>query len=140
MKLKHLTYLIICGVIIFSCKKDKGNTNNSNNNTNKTPSKMGLICNQWTLKETYEDGIQKSANGTDQYRFQADGKFMYKNGSTWEEIGTYTFNDKDSTSISTLFNGMTMSYWMTLKQFDEHNCNTEFIVTGGKKLEYRYVR
>lgn len=139
MKIKHLTYLIICGAFIFSCKKDDGNTNNTGNNTPRTPSKMELLTKEWTLKETYKDGTLQTSNGTDQYRFDTNGKFMFKDAGTWKEIGTYKFNDKDSNSISTLFTGMSMSYWMELKKLDDKNCQTEFMANG-HKLQYDYVR
>src|SRR5688572_26389708 len=126
--------LIVLGILILfaACKKDSAGNNNTNNNNTTPPkvSQMSLLCNTWVLKETYENDVKKTSNGTGQYRFTTDGKFKYYTGGKWEDVGTWNFNDKDSNSLSVLFIGTSMSYWWYIKKLDATTYNSEFNISG----------
>jgi len=120
-----------------ACKKDKPTSGGGNNNTTRV-SQKSLLENTWVLSETYEDDVQKTQNGTGQYKF-TDGQFQYLYNGNWTVVGTYQWNDTDSNSISVLFTGASMSYWWYIKKLDDHNYNTEFNANG-KKFNYNYTR
>lgn len=136
---KTLFMLMIC-LLAYSCKKEEATPTPPKTTTPKT-SVMSLLNNEWVLKETYQDDVPTTTNGTGRYRFQKNGKMFFLNQGAWTEIGTYTFNDKDSNSLSVLFmgGGSSADYWWMIKKLDEKSFNTEFSA-GGRKLNYNYVR
>ncbi len=137
MKKAYFITIVLLTTLAMSCKKSsKGPGNNTN-----TPrvSQNALLCNEWILSETYEDGVQKTTGGTGKYRFTTDGEFQYYYNNNWTKAGTYQWNDTDSNSISVLFVGTSMSYWWTILKLDDKNYNTEFM-SGGTKFNYNYTR
>lgn len=135
---KTLLSIIAILTLIAACKKENNNTGTPDPKP-ASPSKMDLLCNEWILRETFEDDVPKTTNGTGRYQFTRDGKFNYYNSGSWGTAGTYQFNDADSNSISVLFTGTSSSYWMTINTLDKTNLKTEFIA-GGKKMNYNYIR
>jgi hypothetical protein len=134
------TYILAAALMIAaatSCKKPS--TKDPVDNNPPRVSQKALLCNTWILSETYEDDVQKTSNGNGKYQFTKEGEFQYWYNNAWNKLGTYTWNDKDSNSISVLFSGASMSYWWHIKKLDDKNYNTEFFVDG-KKLNYNYTR
>lgn len=143
MKTKHLLYSAAIIVIAFTaCKKSSGDPKNNNpGNTNTTPktSTLGKIAQTWTLKETYEDGVKKTSDGTGQYRFDRAGNFGFYYQNNWENIATYSFFDKDSNTMNVLFMGSSVGMTWTIKSLTDKELKTEFY-SGTKKMNYNYVR
>ncbi|MFM9945845.1 MAG: hypothetical protein ACKVQB_11510 [Bacteroidia bacterium] len=104
-------------------------------------SKKGMLCKEWTLKETYANDVQKSTNGTGKYKFQTDGGFYFYEKGKWENIGNYTFSSKDSNNLAmTLtYAGQSFQYSWDIKKLDEKNYHIEF-QSGGSKYNYNYAR
>ncbi len=104
-------------------------------------SKKGMLCNEWTLKETYVDDVQKTSNGTGKYKFQTDGGFYFYEKGMWQNLGSYQFTNKDSNNITMTFSygGQNFTYFWDIKKLDKKNYNIEFMASG-KKQNYNYVR
>lgn len=135
---KGLFILTISGIALFSACKKKEDTKK----TTTTPPKVSqkaLLCKEWTLFETWENDVKKTSNGTGKYRFTTDGQFQYFTSGSWNNVGTWNFNDKDSNSLSVLFSGASMSYWWYIKTLNSTNFNTEFNISG-TKYNYNYTR
>jgi hypothetical protein len=138
MKKIHIITLAALIMGFAACQnKDETKPSSNNNTTPPKKSKLELLCQTWTLDETYEDGTRKTTGGTDKYQYTRQGQFKFYYNGSWMEIGTYDFTSKDSTAISVLF-GSTPTI-MALKTLDEKNLKTEF-TSGGKKLNYNYKR
>lgn len=101
-------------------------------------SKLDMLCQTWTLTETYEDGQKKTSGGTEKYQFTRQGRFKFLDNSTWMDIGTFDF-PKDSASIKVYFMGSSTPVVMTFKTLSDTDLKTEF-TSGGKTLNYNYKR
>lgn len=136
---KIITIAMIC-LLVYSCKEESATPTQPKVTTPK-PSAMSLLNHEWVLKETFQDDVQSTSNGTGRYEFKKNGKMYYFNQGAWVDIGTYKFNDKDSNSLSVVFmgGGSSSDYWWMIKKLDEKSFNTEFSA-GGKKLNYNYTR
>lgn len=141
MKTKSLFYLTaFFAIAIASCKKTSDNNQTgSGNNTTPKISTLGRISQAWTLKETYEDGKPKTSNGTEQYRFDRAGNFSYYYNSKWENVGTYSFFDKDSNTLNILMMGSSIGSTWTIKSLTDTELKTEFY-SGTKKMNYNFSR
>lgn len=144
MKSKYFTkfalaFSAIILIAVVGCKKEGKPSTNNGNTTVKT-SKLELITKAWILKETFVDDVAQTTNGSGVYKFSRDGKFSFEQKpGQWYQIGTYWFNDADSTSVSVLLSGTSMSMWWTLNELTEKSLKTEFMASG-KKQNYNYVR
>lgn len=143
MKIKNSTWIlglaiVASGSFFGSCKKETINTKKDTVATVRK-SVLELMCQNWVLKETFQNDAPQTENGSELYQFTDNGKFNFYMNKKWETLGTYWFNDIDSNSISVMFNGSTISLWMDLKELNEHALKTEFH-TGGNKLNYNYTR
>jgi len=119
-------------------KKDSSSPTSNQSTTTPQKSKLEMVCQTWTLTETYEDGQLKSSGGTEKYQFTRQGKFKFLDNSSWEDIGTFDF-PKDSASIRVFFMGSMTPTTMTLKTLSDTDLKTEF-TSGGKTLNYNYKR
>ncbi len=142
MKKFHIITLAALLMGFASCQKKDSTAPAKNTGTNNQPvkkSKLELLCQTWTLDETYEDGVRKTTGGTGQYLYTRQGNFKFYTNGAWSDIGTYDFPSKDSVAIGVVFMGTSNTIVMSLKTLDEKNLKTEFIA-GGKKLNYNYKR
>ncbi len=140
MKKIHIITIAALVMGFASCSKKSDPAPSTGNNAG-TPkkSKLELLCQTWTLDETYEDGTRKTTGGTDKYQYTRQGSFKFYYNGAWTEIGTFDFTSKDSTAIAVNFMGSPTSTIMALKTLDANNLKTEF-TSGGKKLNYNYKR
>lgn len=122
---------------ITACKKESKTPTPTTNS--KPLSKMALLNQNWVLKETYENGVQKSSNGTGKYEFNRYGNFRSDVSGTMQDIGTYKFTNNDSNELRVTFNGLSTPFIWKLVKLDEKALNTEF-VSGGTKFNYNYAR
>ncbi len=134
-----MTILLLAGLM--ACKKeDKSPTNNPTTTpVVKQPSKKALLNQVWILKDTYENGVQKTSNGTGRYEFNTYGNFRAELNGTFQDIGTYKFTTSDSNELSVKFNGTLTPYTWKLLKLDEKSLNTEFMA-GTTKNNYNYTR
>ena len=140
MNTKKIIFLSLMCVFIYACKDETVDPADPIISPTPKKSKIGLFCNEWVLKETFEDGVQKTTNGTGQYRFTKNGKFAFKESGIWQDIGTYSWLNSDSNAIWMNFGGGGASeILMQIKKLDEHNYHSEF-GSAGKKLNYNYTR
>jgi hypothetical protein len=107
--------------------------------TVKPKSRLELLCQTWTLHETYENSVLKTSSGTGQYQFTRQGNFKHYYNNSWNDIGTFDFTGSDSTAISVVFMGSTNPIGMSLEQINETILNTRFN-SGGKSYLYKYKR
>lgn len=141
-KSKILAIILLSCTGWIACKKEKSGTTNTVTPT--TPpvviktSKIALLNQIWTLKETYEDGVQKTSNGKGRYEFNKYGNFRAELG-TFQDIGTYKFTNKDSNELLVKLTGVISPYTWKLLKLDEHSLHTEFM-SGTKKQNYNYER
>lgn len=144
MNTKNKIALIIIVIIGFTaCKKEKQSSPNdpapAPTPVVKTPSKKELLNQIWVLKETYENGVQKSSNGKGKYEFNQYGNFRSDYSGIMQDIGTYKFTTKDSTELSVTFNGVSSPSVWKLVKLDLKTLNTEF-TSGSTKFNYNYSR
>ena len=141
MKVKKLILIALFAVAFAACKDSSEDVTPTPTQVTPKTSKLTLLCNDWTLKETYVDDKLQNDNGTTQYRFTKNGKFLFKENGIWVEIGSYIFNDKDSSSLTVNMGmgGATSEFWWYIKKLDAKSLNTEF-AAGSQKLNYNYVR
>ncbi len=137
MKKNHFITLAVLLICFAACKKKDGTdpVNNTGNNTPKK-SQLELLCQTWTLDQTYEDGTLKTSGGTDQYQYTKQGSYKMLQNGTWTDKGSFDFTS-DSASVAMLI-GITTTIW-ALKTLDEKTLKTEF-TEGGKKMNYNYKR
>ena len=140
MNIKTKIAVIILGVISFTACK-KGSKGNSTEPTPiaRTISKKELLNQTWVLKETFENGVKKTSNGTGKYEFNKYGNFRSDVSGTMQDIGTYKFTNKDSNELSVTFNGLSTPFVWKLLILNETTLNTEFM-SGTAKLNYNYTR
>lgn len=144
MNIKEKTAILILIITGFtSCKKEKQNQTNAPTPTPtpivKTSSKMELLNQIWVLKETFEDGVQKTSNGTDKYEFNKYGSFRSEFSGRLHDIGTYKFTTKDSNELEVTLKVEPSPYTWKLLKLDAKLLKTEFI-SGTKKINYIYTR
>lgn len=139
--MKHYKLLLITAVILAftACKKTEEKKDDSNQTPTPKVSTLESLCQTWVLHETYENNTIKTTNGTDKYQFTRQGGFLYLYNGKWENIGSYDFTSKDSSSISVLFMGTSSPTIMKLNQLDDKKLNTEFSY-GSKNYLYKYTR
>ncbi|MCB9251586.1 MAG: hypothetical protein H6605_03915 [Flavobacteriales bacterium] len=140
MKKINLLSIVTILLVFAACQKESTPVTSVKNDDPvvKEKSKLELLCNKWTLKETYTDGVLTQKNGMGQYWFDRENIFNFYSNGEWTGIGTYYFINKDSTSFS-LYLGTTTGFDVKIKSLTENELKTEF-VTGGKTLNYNYVR
>jgi hypothetical protein len=141
MKTKRLIYIALLCTTVYACKDETVEPTQPKNPTPAKKSQLSLIANEWVLKETFEDDVQKTTDGTGRYLFNENGTFMFLEQGNWKQLGNFVFNDLDSNSltVSFSFGGSTVSYWWDIKKLTETNYNVEF-TAGGKKNNYNYTR
>lgn len=138
MKKFNMMFTAVLLVSLAACSKKDSTSPGTQTQTTPQKSKLEMVCQTWTLVETYEDGKLKTSGGTEKYQFTRQGKFKYYYNSAWEDIGTYDF-PKDSASIRMSLMGSSMPTTMTLKTLTDTDLKTEF-TSGGKTLNYNYKR
>lgn len=144
MNTKRIIFISLLCILVNACNKETVDPADPKPVTPVIPfekTKKGMLCNEWTLKETFVDGVQKTTNGTGKYKFQTDGGFYYFEKGDWQNIGSYNFTTKDSNTIAMTFTygGTSYLYWWNIKKLDQKNYNIEFDANG-QKLNYNYVR
>jgi hypothetical protein len=138
--MKKIYIITIAALMGFAaCGKKDATAPASNTNTPPKKSKLELLCQTWTLDETYENGTLKTSGGTGQYQYTMQGNFKFLSNGTWSNIGTYDFPSQDSTTIGVVFMGTSTTTIMKLKTLDEKNLKTEF-TSSGKTMNYNYKR
>jgi len=138
---RTLTILALIVTFFVSCKKEEATVTPAPtpNPKPQKASKNSMFNNIWTLKETYEDGVQKTSNGTGRYEFTKFGGFRAEFNGVFEDIGSYEFTTKDSNEVKVSVIGGGPAFTWTLVKLEEKVLNTEFTASG-KRLKYNYVR
>ncbi|MCB0734618.1 MAG: hypothetical protein H6608_12280 [Flavobacteriales bacterium] len=136
--------LLIAGILMVmaSCKDDTPVTTTTTNNgggNEKEMSTLEKFAQTWTLSETFENGVQKTSNGTGEYLYSEDGVFFFKYNDNWTVVGTYVFTGSDSTQFDLTFTGTSNPVSMDITSLNETELKTEF-VTNGKTFNYNYTR
>lgn len=140
MNTKTKFAILILGMIAFTaCKKGSKGNPVEPAPIGRTISKKELLNQIWVLKETYENGVKKTSNGTGKYEFNQYGNFRSDVSGTMQDIGTYKFTTKDSNELSVTFNGLSTPFLWKIIKLDQTTLNTEF-TTGGTKFNYNYSR
>lgn len=138
--MKQIQLLVLSAIVIAftACKKDK-NEDPKPGTTNKPKvSVLDQLCQTWVLSETYENNVQKTANGTGKYQFTRQGAFKFEYNGKWEDAGTFDFSS-DSSSISMLFMGTSSPTIMKIKTLSDKVLDTEFSFNT-KNYLYKYTR
>lgn len=125
---------------VASCSDDSQTTPTPKEEEKKAEmSTVEKLSQEWTLRETFENDIQKTSDGTGKYLFTEEGAFFFQLNGNWEVLGTYEFTGSDSSAISVLFANTSSPVEMELQTLTETELKTKF-VTNGKTLRYNYVR
>jgi hypothetical protein len=141
-------YLLVVTVSMFlamtSCSDDSSPTPTPEIEKEKEKEEPELsiiekLSQEWVLRETFENDVQKTTDGEGEYLFTAEGAFFAKLQGNWEAIGTYEFTNSDSSTIAVLFTSTTTPVDMDIQTLTETELKTEF-VTNGKTFRYNYYR
>ena len=130
--------ILLVGVSFYGCNDDSVEPTPQE----ETPkaSQESLLAQKWILSETFEDGVQKTSNGTGEYEFTKDGAFRFKSEQgVWSDIATYSWNDEDSVSLSVIFTGSINTLHWNIETLDDSNLKTMFY-SGSKQFHYNYSR
>ena len=138
--MKPIQLLAFSAILIAfaACKKNKTEDPAPSTNNTTKGAVIDRLCQTWTLKETFENNVQKTLNGTDKYQFTRQGAFNYQYMGKWEQVGTFDFS-KDSAYINMTFTGTSMPTRMDIKDLDEKVFNLQFLYDTTTYL-YKYTR
>ncbi|MES2617935.1 MAG: hypothetical protein V4613_08650 [Bacteroidota bacterium] len=137
MKNNIKLFILVAALAAFTaCKKTE--TENPPQST-RPPSKKELLNQVWVLKETFENGMQKTTNGTGRYEFNRYGNFRAEISGTFKDIGTYKFTTTDSNELKVTLTGVMTPYTWKILKLDDKNLQTEFM-SGTTKNNYNYAR
>ena len=140
--MKKYYVLMLAGIMtlgLMSCSEDAPVNPGGNQQNNQEMGTLQKLAQEWTLTETFENGQQKTSNGSTQYLFSRDGAFFFLNNNEWMALGSYTWIDSDSSAISMLLTGMNQPMIWNFQTLSEDELNTEF-TTNGKTFVYHYDR
>jgi len=130
--------ILLIGASFYACNDETVEPTQKEEEPKK--SQQSLLAQKWILTETFEDGEQKTANGTGEYEFTKDGVFRFKSEQgVWSDIATYSWNDSDSISLSVIFTGSINTLHWNIETLNDTELKTMFYA-GSKQLHYNYSR